>query len=119
MGSRPTAGGRLRCEKSIIPTVGRSSHPGAGGRMTGGGDGSARPPGPRLPWSRLGLFVGAGAAAMGVPILIGGSATGFHGVTVDLPTAAVDLGLSFIRMVTAYLLSLGFALLYGYVAASN
>jgi NitT/TauT family transport system permease protein len=87
--------------------------------MTGGGDGSARPPGPRLPWSRLGLFVGAGAAAMGVPILIGGSATGFHGVTVDLPTAAVDLGLSFIRMVTAYLLSLGFALLYGYVAASN
>ncbi|MCI4327121.1 MAG: ABC transporter permease subunit [Thermoplasmata archaeon] len=87
--------------------------------MTGGIDRSGAPPAARLPWGRIGVYAGAGVAVLGVPVLLGGSATGFHGVSTDLPTAAVDLGLSFIRMVSAYLLSLGFALLYGYVAASN
>ncbi|HEV8049192.1 MAG TPA: ABC transporter permease subunit, partial [Thermoplasmata archaeon] len=73
----------------------------------------------RLPWSRIGFFAMAGGAVVGLPVLIGGSAAGFHGVTIDLPTAAQDVGLSLIRMVSAYLLSLGFAMLYGYVAATN
>lgn len=72
-----------------------------------------------VPWGRLAFYGSAGAAAFGIPVLVGGSAAGFHGVSVDLPTAAVDLGLSFARMLAAYLLSLGFALLYGYVAATN
>ncbi|HXQ94636.1 MAG TPA: ABC transporter permease subunit [Thermoplasmata archaeon] len=73
----------------------------------------------RPPWSRVGLYVLAGGAGFGLPVLVGGSVAGFHGVTVDLPTAAVDVLLSLVRMVSAYLLSLGFSLLYGYVAATN
>lgn len=37
----------------------------------------------------------------------------------NLPTATIDLGYSFSRMLAAYLLSLGFALAYGYYAASR
>jgi NitT/TauT family transport system permease protein len=87
--------------------------------MRGGTDRAPLALSGRVPWSRVGFFAMAGAAAVSVPVLIGGTTAGFHGVSTDLPTAAVDLGLSFVRMVAAYLLSLGFALLYGYVAASN
>ncbi len=41
------------------------------------------------------------------------------GVVGDLPTATYDLSLSFTRMVLAYALSLGFALVYGYYAATH
>jgi NitT/TauT family transport system permease protein len=85
-----------------------------------GQTGEARP-GRRSPppWRRLAFYGSAGVAAFGVPILLGSGPVGFHGVSVDLPTAAVDLGYSFARMLAAYLLSLGFSLLYGYVASSN
>ena len=82
-----------------------------------GQTGAAAPFGPS--WKRLGVFAAVGTSALFVPSILGASTSGFHGVTVDLPTAAVDLGYSFGRMLAAYLLSLGFALLYGYVAASN
>ncbi|MCI4321865.1 MAG: ABC transporter permease subunit [Thermoplasmata archaeon] len=72
-----------------------------------------------VPWTRAAFYGSAGVAAFGLPLVLGSSAAGFHGVSVDLPTAVVDLGLSFTRMLAAYLLSLSFALLYGYVAASN
>jgi NitT/TauT family transport system permease protein len=87
--------------------------------MTGGVERTPPDLPPRLRWARYGLYAAVGVAALGTPVLVGGTAAGFHGVTVDLPTAATDLGLSLIRMVSAYLLSLGFALLYGYVAATN
>jgi NitT/TauT family transport system permease protein len=74
-------------------------------------------PGP-FPWRRAGVYALAGLGALALPFAIGSSPT-FHGVSTDLPTAVVDLGFSFTRMLVAYLLSLGFALLYGYVAASN
>ncbi|MCI4349436.1 MAG: ABC transporter permease subunit, partial [Thermoplasmata archaeon] len=41
------------------------------------------------------------------------------GVAHDLAVAVPDLGASFARMLLAYLLSLGFSLAYGYVAATN
>ncbi|MFI5415373.1 MAG: ABC transporter permease subunit, partial [Candidatus Lutacidiplasmatales archaeon] len=84
--------------------------------MTGGVDRAPLPR--RLVWPKLAFFAFAGAA-LTVPVFLTGSTVGFHAVSTALPTAAVDLGYSFIRMVLAYLLSLGFALLYGYVAASN
>ncbi|HKV90563.1 MAG TPA: ABC transporter permease subunit [Thermoplasmata archaeon] len=73
----------------------------------------------RTPWKRLGVFAAMGTSALFLPSLVGATTTGFHGVSVDVPTAAVDLGYSFARMLAAYLLALGFALVYGYVAASN
>ncbi|MCI4323155.1 MAG: ABC transporter permease subunit [Thermoplasmata archaeon] len=44
---------------------------------------------------------------------------GAAGVGADLPGALSDLGASFVRMLLAYLLSLGFALVYGYYAATR
>jgi NitT/TauT family transport system permease protein len=87
--------------------------------MTGGAEPLLPAVPPRLRKARYGVYGAAAAAALAGPYLLTGSIAGFHGVSVDLPTAAADLGLSLIRMVAAYLLSLGFALLYGYVAASN
>ncbi|MCI4367583.1 MAG: ABC transporter permease subunit [Thermoplasmata archaeon] len=68
----------------------------------------------KLPWWLLGGF-----ALVTWPIAVTASLPGVGGVSGYLPTAAVDLGLSFTRMVAAYALSLGFALVYGYFAATH
>ncbi len=54
-----------------------------------------------------------------LPIVVGFSTVPEAAVTGYLPQAAYDLLLSFTRMVLAYSLSLGFALGYGYLSASN
>jgi NitT/TauT family transport system permease protein len=87
--------------------------------MTGGAGPLALEVPRRLRWFRYGAYAVAGGVAFGAPFLLGGTAVGFHPVAVDLPTAAIDLGYSLIRMSAAYLMSLGFAMLYGYVAATN
>ncbi len=61
---------------------------------------------------------------LGVPLVVVASAAltlgpRQFGFVSDLPEAAYYLSFSFTRMVVAYALSLGFALLYGYYAAAN
>jgi NitT/TauT family transport system permease protein len=51
--------------------------------------------------------------------MLGVAAPQAHDIASYLPTAAFDLGASFTRMLLAYLLSLGFALTYGYIAATR
>ncbi len=67
------------------------------------------------PWSRW--AVAAGGLAVGLPLVA--TTPQFHGITGDFPVAAVDLTLSFTRMVLAYALSLVFAIVYGYFAATH
>jgi NitT/TauT family transport system permease protein len=70
-----------------------------------------------LPSGRLGLLAVAPiVAAAGFVITLGPRQFGFVG---DLPIAAYYLSFSFVRMLVAYAMSLGFALLYGYFAAAN
>lgn len=77
---------------------------------------------PTKRWRRAGYRSAAVYAAIllgGIPVTI--SIAGLSGSTflANLPTATVDLGYSFTRMLAAYGLSLGFALAYGYYAASR
>jgi len=80
--------------------------------------GSANPPRPeRIRWSRPATFL-----YLGVPLALGviaATTPGFTAASITgyLPTAAVDVTYSFLRMSAAYLLSLAFALSYGYYAA--
>jgi NitT/TauT family transport system permease protein len=59
------------------------------------------------------------AAAVGLPIVLATAGPGVGSVLGDLGVALPDLGASFLRMLFAYGLSLGFAIVYGYFAASN
>jgi len=73
----------------------------------------------RLRWSRPATFL-----YLAVPLSIGVIAASDPGFTAAglagyLPTATVDVSYSFLRMSAAYLLSLAFALAYGYYAASH
>ncbi|MCI4332071.1 MAG: ABC transporter permease subunit, partial [Thermoplasmata archaeon] len=54
-----------------------------------------------------------------IPVMLGVAAPHLTQVGGYLPVAAFDLGASFSRMLIAYLLSLGFALTYGYIAATH
>ena len=58
-------------------------------------------------------------AALTAPIALGVLDPQFATITSNLPTASLDLGASFVRMLLAYLLSLAFALAYGYYAATS
>lgn len=76
------------------------------------------PTDPKGFWQRRTWFHGLTLAAVGVPaVLLAGSAAGAFGAIA--PTAAVDLSYSFVRMLIAYVMSLGFALSYGYFAATS
>jgi NitT/TauT family transport system permease protein len=67
--------------------------------------------------SRRGLFVaGPAVVAAAALITLGPHQFGFVG---DLPSATYYLSISFVRMLVAYAMSLGFALAYGYYAAVN
>lgn len=57
--------------------------------------------------------------AFSVPLALAVSGSGWERISTDLLTAVPDLAASFTRMLIAYLVSLGFAIVYGYVAASN
>ncbi len=64
------------------------------------------------------------ALYIGVPLaVVAGAASTGHlsasGVASFLPTASVDVLYSFLRMLSAYALSLGFSLAYGYYAATH
>ncbi|MCI4350461.1 MAG: ABC transporter permease subunit [Thermoplasmata archaeon] len=64
--------------------------------------------------------LGAWAAVLGTPVLLTLAGTTALGATESaLPTAAVDLLYSFVRMLAAYGLSLLFAFGYGYFAATR
>ena len=96
----------------------------------GSQSGSARAPKPSAPLSgprtssrsfaavRPALIYVAIVAAA-IPLTL--ATVGLSGSTFwsNLPTALTDLGYSFTRMLLAYVLSLGFALAYGYYAASR
>jgi NitT/TauT family transport system permease protein len=85
---------------------------------TAAGPVSSPKPAP-LRWSRPATFLYL-AVPLSIGLLVASdpafSLSGFSGY---LPTATVDVTYSFIRMSAAYLLSLAFALAYGYYAASH
>jgi NitT/TauT family transport system permease protein len=69
------------------------------------------------PWRSAAIY-------LAIPIVAGAAlsaSVGFSvaGIAVYLPTAGLDVFYSFLRMGAAYLLSLGFALAYGYYAATH
>ncbi len=94
----------------------RAEDPANGGTSVG----SAPSPKPaRLRWSRPATLL-----YLGVPLSIGVLAAAdpaftAAGLASYLPTATLDVSYSFLRMSAAYLLSLAFALSYGYYAASH
>lgn len=71
-------------------------------------------PGGRKWWATPALIP---LAALPIAIAVDGSQ--LPAIAGYLPVAAYDLGASFSRMLIAYLLSLGFALSYGYIAATH
>ena len=77
------------------------------------------PPDPDAFWRRRRLIGGGLLLILAVPTVIASTVTGLPGIVSYLPTAGVDLTYSFLRMLAAYLLSLGFALTYGYFAAAS
>jgi NitT/TauT family transport system permease protein len=89
---------------------------------------SVRDPGARS--TRRNWLPSASRAAIlyaAIPLIAGGylvasfglSSAGLAGFASYLPTAATDVSYSFVRMLLAYALSLGFALAYGYYAATH
>ena len=95
-------------------SVPEDTNPASSGTMVGSAP-STDPHG--LRWSRPATFL-----YLAVPISIGviaalDPAFTLGGLVAYLPTATVDVTYSFIRMSAAYLLSLAFALSYGYYAA--
>ena len=69
--------------------------------------------------SRVAFVATAFAGALSVPAALAMSGSGLGRITSDLLVAIPDLGASFTRMLIAYLLSLAFAIVYGYFAATN
>ena len=65
------------------------------------------------------LAIGILGLSASAPAVLAVSGAGLGGVWASLATALPDLGASFGRMLVAYLLSLGFAIVYGYYAAVN
>jgi NitT/TauT family transport system permease protein len=85
---------------------------------------AASPPSANLssvPRRRLGrsLAIYLAILAVGAPVAAVSTGLSLGGVAAYLPRATLDLSYSFVRMLVAYLLSLGFALLYGYYAAAR
>ncbi|MCI4363130.1 MAG: ABC transporter permease subunit [Thermoplasmata archaeon] len=81
-------------------------------------NGSAPRGPPNLHFSRWTVLLGVGLL-FGGPFVAASLLPGAHAVGAELPTAAIDLGASFLRMLLAYLLSLAFSLGYGYYAATH
>lgn len=70
-----------------------------------------------LPPGRTGYLLGAPAAVVAAAVITLGPHQ--FGFVTDLPQATYYLAYSFVRMIGAYALSLGFSLVYGYFAATN
>ncbi len=73
----------------------------------------------RLSPTRHGLILVAPAVVLAAGVLLLGPGTGNWGFLRDLPQATYYLSFSFVRMLVAYAMSLGFSLVYGYFAATN
>ncbi|MGC2035187.1 MAG: ABC transporter permease subunit [Thermoplasmata archaeon] len=78
-----------------------------------------RPPRPGASWParHRAYLIGLPLILLPTGWILASSFSG--GVEGQLPVATVDLGASFVRMILAYGLSLGFSLGYGYYAATN
>lgn len=108
-------------EGTIRPSSRETSGATSGGTSTGEAPLRSLPSSPSasLRWSRPATFLYlAVPAGLGV---VAASDPSFNlaGLASYLPTATVDVTYSFLRMSAAYLLSLVFALSYGYYAASH
>ena len=84
--------------------------------MAGREPGATRGPGPGSALA-IALYVGVPVAAGAIGL--GAFGASLSGIGTHLPTAAIDLLYSFLRMCAAYAASLGFALAYGYYAATH
>jgi len=73
----------------------------------------------RDPTARRAAVVYAAIALGSVPLAVYSFGLNGSGFVSNLPTATLDLSFSFTRMLIAYLLSLGFALAYGYYASTH
>jgi len=71
------------------------------------------------PWRAIAIYAAIPLLAGGFAVATLGSAGGLAGFAAYLPTATVDVSYSFLRMLLAYACSLGFALAYGYYAATH
>ena len=99
---------------SARTTAGPVARP-SGGPMSWG-----RPPkDPQLFWRRRLFLQAAVVGAVGVPVVLLSTSVGGGAIASALPLATLDLSYSFVRMLCAYALSLGFALSYGYFAATT
>ncbi len=76
----------------------------------------APPSGPRRPVAVSAALLGV---AIGAPVVLASASGATGAVGAQLLVILPDLGASFVRMLLAYFLSLGFALVYGYYASTN
>jgi NitT/TauT family transport system permease protein len=74
---------------------------------------------PRLPSAARSAAIYVALPLFATIFVVATAGLSFGGLTSYLPTAAVDVFYSFLRMSAAYALSLGFALAYGYYAATR
>jgi NitT/TauT family transport system permease protein len=108
----------MASEQQSPAQVGRSSN--SRGRQRSG---SSKAPEPVARWRRSAWRSAAiylAIPAIGLPVIAstsGGFTAG--GIAAYFPQATVDLSYSFVRMLAAYLASLGFSLVYGYYAATH
>ena len=72
-----------------------------------------------LPSARRAILIYAAVPAMALALFATSSLSSFSTLATYLPTATVDVSYSFLRMLAAYVLSLGFSLAYGYYAATH
>ncbi len=73
----------------------------------------------RMPSAGRSLAIYAAVPTLAFVLLAATSAFSFSSIAGYLPTAAVDVSYSFLRMLAAYSLSLAFSLAYGYYAATH
>jgi NitT/TauT family transport system permease protein len=73
----------------------------------------------RLPSAGRSIAIYAAIPTVAFVLLASTSTSGLASVVPYLPTATVDVSYSFLRMLAAYALSLGFSLAYGYYAATH
>ncbi len=99
--------------QGLSSPAGRGSEEGrAGSSSSGDPSGSPR-------WARAPTLIYAAVPLAIVTLAVSGFVLTPRGILTYLPTASVDVLFSFLRMVAAYALSLGFALTYGYYASAR
>jgi len=79
----------------------------------------ARPSKNFLPSAGRSLLIYAALPVVAGALLFADTGTSISGILAYFPSATVDVSYSFLRMLAAYALSLGFSLAYGYYAATH